>query len=146
MSLTSQFSQNRICILFSALGCLVRPTNAVIWTFLYANLLWAVRHQYKFALKILQDLLVTACVIALIVIPFPLLNCRLARPRLLFSLSLIQCITTNQHLRRLTSYERTSPRFRFSTAQTLGITISLKPYLSFVQQVYLLCSTEFGLP
>jgi len=33
--------------LFSALACMIRPINAVIWVFLYANLLWALRHHRR---------------------------------------------------------------------------------------------------
>jgi hypothetical protein len=35
---------------------MVRPTNAVIWIFLYANLLWALRHRLSLALKLLQNI------------------------------------------------------------------------------------------
>ncbi|KAF8965276.1 glycosyltransferase family 22 protein [Flammula alnicola] len=34
-------------IVFSALACMIRPTNAVIWVFLYANLFWAIRRHRR---------------------------------------------------------------------------------------------------
>ncbi|KAF9484713.1 glycosyltransferase family 22 protein [Pholiota conissans] len=34
-------------IIFSALACIIRSTNAVIWLYLYANLLWSVRQHRR---------------------------------------------------------------------------------------------------
>ncbi|KAF9526942.1 glycosyltransferase family 22 protein [Crepidotus variabilis] len=47
----------RKCILFSALACMIRPTNAVIWVFLYANLLWAVKQNSFVLRRVLLDIL-----------------------------------------------------------------------------------------
>lgn len=52
------FNRTRLrkMIAFSALACMIRPTNAVIWAFLYANLFWAIhRHQRAF-LMIARDI------------------------------------------------------------------------------------------
>lgn len=47
-------------IVFSALACVIRPTNAVIWIFLYSNLLWSIRHHWRILLAIVKDILMTA--------------------------------------------------------------------------------------
>lgn len=43
-------------IAFSALACMIRPTNAVIWVFLYANLFWAIHRHKRVFLMIARDL------------------------------------------------------------------------------------------
>jgi len=43
-------------ITFSILACITRPTNAVIWVFLYANLFWAIRHHKRIFLMIARDI------------------------------------------------------------------------------------------
>ena len=43
-------------IAFSALACMIRPTNAVIWVFLYANLFWAIHRHKRVVLMIARDL------------------------------------------------------------------------------------------
>ncbi|KAF8163512.1 glycosyltransferase family 22 protein [Crassisporium funariophilum] len=52
------FNRPRIrkMVLFSALACMVRPPNAVIWIFLYANLLWALRHHKLIVLSVFWDI------------------------------------------------------------------------------------------
>lgn len=30
-------------MVFAALACMIRPTNAIIWVFLFGNVLWALR-------------------------------------------------------------------------------------------------------
>ncbi|PPQ78174.1 hypothetical protein CVT25_015507 [Psilocybe cyanescens] len=45
----------RKMILFSALACIIRPTNAVIWTFLFFNLFWAIRKHRRIVLAIGKD-------------------------------------------------------------------------------------------
>lgn len=53
-------SRIRKTIIFSALACMVRPTNGIIWVFLFANLFWAVRSRKKVALAILSELVTVA--------------------------------------------------------------------------------------
>ena len=48
----------RDTVLFSALACMIRPTNAIIWVFLYAKLLWSYKGHPKLALAFLRQLLV----------------------------------------------------------------------------------------
>ncbi|KAF9053067.1 glycosyltransferase family 22 protein [Panaeolus papilionaceus] len=50
-------SKLRKMIIFSALAMAVRPTNAVIWLFLYGNLLWSVRLHHRVILNIVKDIL-----------------------------------------------------------------------------------------
>ena len=45
----------RRMIMFSALACVVRPTNGVIWIFLYSNLLWALRKEPMVLKKVLWE-------------------------------------------------------------------------------------------
>lgn len=44
-------------IAFSALACMIRPTNVIIWIYLYANLIFAVRKYPKVACAIILDTL-----------------------------------------------------------------------------------------
>ncbi|KJA24997.1 glycosyltransferase family 22 protein [Hypholoma sublateritium FD-334 SS-4] len=53
-------SKLRKMILFSALACTIRPTNAAIRVHLYANLLWAVRNYRRISLLIIGDIFI-AC-------------------------------------------------------------------------------------
>ncbi|KAF6763982.1 glycosyltransferase family 22 protein [Ephemerocybe angulata] len=45
-------------ILFSALACMIRPTNAVIWVFLYAKLLWSLRRYHRLTFTFFRNLVV----------------------------------------------------------------------------------------
>ncbi|XP_006457913.1 hypothetical protein AGABI2DRAFT_64785 [Agaricus bisporus var. bisporus H97] len=42
-------------LIFSALACLIRPTNAVIWVFLYFRLAWSLRRYPRILGKMLSD-------------------------------------------------------------------------------------------
>ncbi|KAF4615379.1 hypothetical protein D9613_002732 [Agrocybe pediades] len=52
-------SRLRKSIIFSALACSTRPTNAVIWVFLYANLFYALRNHRRIMLAVATDMVVT---------------------------------------------------------------------------------------
>ncbi|KAF9014040.1 glycosyltransferase family 22 protein [Cyathus striatus] len=54
------FNRVRWTIMFSALACMVRPTNAVIWIFLYAKLFWSLRHHQKFLVALFVDIIITS--------------------------------------------------------------------------------------
>ncbi|KAG2020047.1 GPI mannosyltransferase 3 [Coprinopsis cinerea AmutBmut pab1-1] len=60
----------RKMILFSALACVIRPTNAVIWTFLYMRLLWAYGRYRTLVASFVRDALLalTVATLALFVI------------------------------------------------------------------------------
>jgi len=47
----------RKTIIFSVLACMVRPTNGVIWAFLYNRILWVLRLQKKMALTLIVEIL-----------------------------------------------------------------------------------------
>jgi len=100
---------------------MVRPTNAVIWVFLYANLLWALGLRDRLALKMLQAIAAFASV-------------------------LIQYIMGNQHSPQSTFCERTSHPFHFSTARTLGIVILPKAYPFCALLAFLSRCMAFGEP
>ncbi|TFK30098.1 hypothetical protein FA15DRAFT_197688 [Coprinopsis marcescibilis] len=53
-------SNLRKVLVFSALACVVRPTNAVIWVFLYAKLLWALHKYWTLVFALVTDAAVTA--------------------------------------------------------------------------------------
>lgn len=36
-------------LIFSALACMIRPTNAVIWLYLFGNLFWVLRFNRHIA-------------------------------------------------------------------------------------------------
>ena len=55
-------SRVRQLVLFSAIACMIRPTNAVIWVFLYANLLWAFRLYKCIVITIVIQLVSTVYV------------------------------------------------------------------------------------
>ncbi|TFK42364.1 Alg9-like mannosyltransferase family-domain-containing protein [Crucibulum laeve] len=61
-NLSSQlmFNRSRLrkTLIFSALACMVRPTNAIIWVFLYGKLLWGYRSHKKLAVTLLLEALV----------------------------------------------------------------------------------------
>ena len=44
-----------LCV--AALACTVRPTNAVIWTYMIATILWQYRWQTKVYLAVILDVL-----------------------------------------------------------------------------------------
>ncbi|KIL69962.1 glycosyltransferase family 22 protein [Amanita muscaria Koide BX008] len=58
-------SNIRITLIFSALACMIRPTNGVIWIYLFSKLLWIVRRSKSLFKFILQDAFaIGACAIA----------------------------------------------------------------------------------
>ncbi|EFI28339.1 GPI mannosyltransferase 3 [Coprinopsis cinerea okayama7 len=67
---TPHVTFNKKMILFSALACVIRPTNAVIWTFLYMRLLWAYGRYRTLVASFVRDALLalTVATLALFVI------------------------------------------------------------------------------
>jgi len=53
----------RKMLIFSALACMVRPTNAVIWVYLIGYLLWTVRFHRRVAVAILSEALAVGYVV-----------------------------------------------------------------------------------
>ena len=53
----------RKLLIFSALACMVRPTNTVIWVYLFGNLLWAARSHGRTTVAILTEAMTIGCVI-----------------------------------------------------------------------------------
>lgn len=49
-------------VLFSALACLIRPTNALIWVYLYGSLLWTLRKHTKIILSIIRRVTLVATI------------------------------------------------------------------------------------
>lgn len=49
-------------LLFAALACMVRPTNAVIWVYLLSNILWSTRHHRRVSLALINDIVSFGCV------------------------------------------------------------------------------------
>ncbi|PFH54143.1 glycosyltransferase family 22 protein [Amanita thiersii Skay4041] len=50
-------SDIQMTLTFSALACMVRPTNAVIWIFLFSKLLWALRSSKRLFTFVIQDMI-----------------------------------------------------------------------------------------
>ncbi|RDB21083.1 GPI mannosyltransferase 3 [Hypsizygus marmoreus] len=50
-----QSSRIRRTLIFSALACMVRPTNAVIWVLLFGKLFWALRFNRRVATTVLSE-------------------------------------------------------------------------------------------
>ncbi|KAH8106820.1 glycosyltransferase family 22 protein [Cristinia sonorae] len=48
-------SDTRRCLAFAAVACAVRPTNAVIWVYMFAVLLWRTRNELSRLLAVLVD-------------------------------------------------------------------------------------------
>ena len=136
----------RTCVLFSALGCMVRPTNAAIWVILFANLLWAVRHHRKLALRILQDIASIAFVFLSLFYKCMFFNTLLyiAPSPSCFYLFSTRHTTASPHSHPSISCEPIFHRCLSFTAQTLGITISRRGYLCFAQLLFLLPCTACG--
>jgi phosphatidylinositol glycan class B len=57
----------RKMLIFSALACMIRPTNAVIWVYLFGNLFWAVRSHMRIAVAIFSEALTVAYVVKLFI-------------------------------------------------------------------------------
>ncbi|KAJ6497068.1 glycosyltransferase family 22 protein [Mycena vitilis] len=55
-------SRVRLTLVFAALACAVRPTNAIIWTYLVGCLLWQVRSSRSSFISIIQDGVVISAV------------------------------------------------------------------------------------
>ena len=53
--LTLDRSRVRKMILFAALACMVRATNAVIWVYLFGNLFWALRLRGRLLISVVFD-------------------------------------------------------------------------------------------
>lgn len=60
----TQVSRPRLrkLIIFSALACMARPTNAVIWVFLYSKLFWAFRAYWRITIAVAMDMAVIGLV------------------------------------------------------------------------------------
>lgn len=48
----------RKTLMLAALSCAIRPTNAVIWVYLFVNILWALRSSGRTMLALLSDALI----------------------------------------------------------------------------------------
>lgn len=68
MTYLSQTIRQRLwkTLIFSALACLIRPTNAVIWVFLYFRLAWSLRRYPRILGKMLSDASLVAYVVCLV--------------------------------------------------------------------------------
>ena len=60
----------RKMLIFSALACMIRPTNAVIWVYLFGNLFWAVRFYRRIVLAILAEAVTVGYVVKTVPQPF----------------------------------------------------------------------------
>lgn len=49
-------------LFLAALACAIRPTNAVIWTYMFAWLLWTVRRQSRNILYVVANAIAIGCV------------------------------------------------------------------------------------
>lgn len=52
----------RKMLIFSSLACVIRPTNAVIWVYLFANLFWAIRSHKRIVVMIFFEALIVGYV------------------------------------------------------------------------------------
>ncbi|KAF8226733.1 glycosyltransferase family 22 protein [Tricholoma matsutake] len=52
----------RKMLIFSSLACVIRPTNAVIWVYLFANLFWAIRSHKRIVVMIFFEALIVGTV------------------------------------------------------------------------------------
>lgn len=53
----------RITLIFAALACMIRPTNAIIWVYLFGNVFWALRSHRRTVSAVLYEAVIIGYVL-----------------------------------------------------------------------------------
>ncbi|CAK4668071.1 unnamed protein product [Aphanomyces euteiches] len=64
---TVELRQQRLAFAFAALGCVFRPTNAVLWVFLSVLLLWRTSHKASLLLRTILPIGIMAIIVMLVI-------------------------------------------------------------------------------
>jgi phosphatidylinositol glycan class B len=54
----------RICIVFAVLACAIRPTNAIIWIYMFGLLFWRLRSRSSRIFAIVSDCAIIGFVVS----------------------------------------------------------------------------------